>query len=454
VLAAELAGDLDTSLLHQLLGDDGLTQVISRRERADAAARIIQHKGGPDGDGLAEARKTLAVLRAEAERINSPDVYCQPISSLLAHTLIRREYLQGIANGEGKALGGQSRGDNFRSSLQWLQTHLKLRIDLDPAVIDSAAPKAKEIAGAGQVKAGTLSPAMMLQLELIAAGLPRSDLPAPDSLLVFYARSILAFGVLCSLRMQDMDEIELVQRDETNPDTVIRGRVRLTKNGEPLELYAPAEGLLGPLSWWPTHLSRVIALGSPFPDYIRPWGSAGQLAASPGFTARGKLAHDRIPDLTKQLLMLAPLRMSAEELKELGIRGHSYHGTFADWATTIGEWPSLFVAQNAGSPYELGFSANDLDLFGNWLSRNQTTEGAANQASPDAGAMRLRYARGHGRSGLRERQLDTRLRLIRIVRCAYDGWTQLHGKSWLHLPRGADAKYILSRHPARVAPID
>ena len=76
------------------------------------------------------------------------------------------------------------------------------------------------------------------------------------------------------------------------------------------------------------------------------------------------------------------------------------------------------------------------------------------RADLSAGAMRLRYARGQGRSGQRERQLDTRLRLVRIVRRACDNWSLLHGKSWLHLPRGAEAKYILSRHPARVAPSD
>ena len=54
---------------------------------------------------------------------------------------------------------------------------------------------------------------MVAQLELVAMAV-RPDLPSEDSMAVFFARSILAFGVFCSLRGQDIDELKPPKPDE------------------------------------------------------------------------------------------------------------------------------------------------------------------------------------------------------------------------------------------------
>ena len=65
---------------------------------------------------------------------------------------------------------------------------------------------------------------------------------------------------------------------------------------------------------------------------------------------------------------------------------------------------------------------------------------------------RNRYARGEGRTGLRELQRNTRMRLIMLGRRALAQWSAFYGCSWVRLPRGHTAKMICSRGPSEVAP--
>ena len=44
------------------------------------------------------------------------------------------------------------------------------------------------------------------------------------------------------------------------PGRVVRGRAYKTKDGEPLELFAYAEGFAGPFAWLEEHLSDIDAL--------------------------------------------------------------------------------------------------------------------------------------------------------------------------------------------------
>ena len=156
VLASELASKFTPTMCEALLGTDGLRQVTSRAMRAAAVSRVLMSLGGPDGDGLQEAAKALDVLEAESIRICASDPHCLPVSALLAHELVAREHTTGLANGASFSLGGASRGHSFRQGLTWLRDHLRLQIDLSPALLDSAAPNPKSLPGAGTNKAGTV----------------------------------------------------------------------------------------------------------------------------------------------------------------------------------------------------------------------------------------------------------------------------------------------------------
>ena len=166
--------------------------------------------------------------------------------------------------------------------------------------------------GAGREKAGTLPIELVCQFEIIAMAV-RPDLPAADSVLVFYARSILAFGILGSLRVQDLEEITEIKIDHFAPDTVISALVRLSKNGEPLEVFAPAEGILGPFAWWPQHRDLCRRHGNPFPAFVKPHGSRGRLALSPGFKDFGNAGGDDIRDAIKEIAA-AKRRPAREDL--------------------------------------------------------------------------------------------------------------------------------------------
>ena len=453
-LASELATRFSPRMTKNLLGEAGLRQVPGQAERCEAVARVILSHGGPDGDGLAEDIKTLDTLAEHAYQIGAPDPHCQPISSLLAHTLVNREYTRGLTNGASHSLGGASRGHAFRQSLTRLRDHYKLEIDLDPAILDSAAPETSSIPGAGREKAGTLPIHLHALIELIAMG-KRPDLPAEDSVLVFFARSMLAFGILSSLRVQDMEEIERVSLDEYEPDTVICGTVRLSKNGEPIELFAPADGLLGPFHWWPSHRDACIRRGHPFPLHTRPNGSGGALAASPGFEPVGVMTGAHIRSGLAELASLRPLGLAPEQVKALKIKGHTCHGTYCDWMKAVGPWPDLFGC------VEPGFQRHDRDASGHWLSFASTDQeavppppkkGEKRTRSDGRNLMSERYARGAGRSGERAEQLRIRRRLISFARRALQAWCAHWGCSWLRLPLGHESKRILSEPPHLVPP--
>ena len=242
--------------LRQLIHFTTLTRTGLRiRLLVRLIARTVMATGGPDGSGLADAAKALDVLATYAIELRAfdplCDQFCMPVTSALAHLLIAREQAAGLAKGVG-SLGGATRGDSFRKGLTWLRDHLRLPIDLDEALIDSAAPRHKTIPGAGTAKAGTFPFEAICQFEFIARLRPGEKLPdgnEPSPVTLHYARSWLAFGINNSLRVQDCEEIDKVPLDKYEPNTIIHAHVRQSKNTVDLDAFCPAEGFLGPYLW-------------------------------------------------------------------------------------------------------------------------------------------------------------------------------------------------------------
>ena len=206
---------------------------------------------------------------------------------------------------------------------------------------------------------------------------------------------------------------------------VIRGITTVrSKDGLPLYLYAPAEGYLGPWRWWQQHATDMAPRGHALPDFDAS-SAAGPFAASsllPGVMPPAKA----LPAL-RQLCAAAPLRMTAKEFGDLGITGHSIHGTGADMARFIGS--------------ELGFDDADARMLGHWRRDKEAQQPAAaargGQRGRPAGApnargdMERRYTQGAGRRGEEAEQLRVRARLVQAVR---DGLSRF-GSDWWLLPR-------------------
>ena len=149
-------------------------------------------------------------------------------------------------------------------------------------------------------------------------------------MIVRLARSVLLHGLDKSLRVQDLEEIKKILRAPAIPDGTSGLRV-LTKSarlagGTEVEVVSPAFGILGDYAWEPEHTSWCVAMGTPFPSFVKLHGSGGDLRLAQGFrapTERGYLGGDEIRDVLGQLLRLPPLALTAEEVAALRIKGHT-----------------------------------------------------------------------------------------------------------------------------------
>ena len=224
VLALRVASALPVSLQVELLGgENGLRQVPEPAMREEILTRIVTRHAGPQGDALLTAEFALQVLRDEAERSGASDELCMPVSSVLAHRLLLEVQ---------KAPGGSAAsGERLLKGMTWLHEKFKLLIDLDPAVVGPAVPPPGSGKRAPRGKAGTLPLQATMTLETIAAD------PRPSQAR-FIARSLLAFGLDQSVRVQDMARVK-VRRDRYTPDTVSSGTtVTASKDGTVLDLSA------------------------------------------------------------------------------------------------------------------------------------------------------------------------------------------------------------------------
>jgi len=212
-----------------------------------------------------------------------------------------------------------------------------------------------------------------------------------------------------------------------------------------MDIFAPAEGILGKLEWLEQHLGDVEANGGwLFPDYTGSFGHRSNLLKAVSLCPNTVLPKGGISKIAKSLFSLSPLGWSAADLKESGATGHSFHGSLSDVARQIG--PAADTRPfPAPSGLRLGFSDSDVNKFGHWLRDDAAKAGAAATARECAKGPRLEslphniarhYTSGSGRDGKRIRQLDVRKRLIRYLRAAVDHWAA-EGRHWTEIPDGS-----------------
>lgn len=437
-------------------GERGEEQCPDPVERAELIGRTIRVRSGSEGDRIAGLRTFLMKARTYAmtrKGVAAPEVdaFLFPMSLALSHQIVfwehERATREGMEDGGGSK-GGSSVGNSVRDEII-LAAKMRWPVDGDKDSLAGAAPPASKSC---RKKAGVLPIAMRCQLEEYARGMHVTDLPplAAD-VLVFYARSLLAAGLDQSVRVGEGIAVELFP-DEREPYEVMRGRAAMGKDNAPIELYAPAEGILGRYEWYGDHLERCLRNGQVFPKWVKPHGSKGCILKAKGLT--DKIAtRDDIRGAFKTIMQRAPLSLTKAELDEINPQGHTMHATPPEWARSITSKPRL----ETPLPEALasGFSSEDCDALGHWLrDENAKTEATAAQAAANAqpsqarreaaiaslpgnrtqrGAMRIYYGAAGAlanRTSERFIQLDVRQRLIHTVRHA------MQGKDWQSMPRG------------------
>ena len=439
--AAEwLADELPSRVVFELLGGEhGLAQVPEEAARRQALVDVLKLKGGADGSSLGNARRALARLRLFAFERGRSDGGL-PASPVFLNLFLKWVDERALSAGRGSQ-GGTTVCSGVRSGLLFLERHLGVPVPVSSIVAEAAAPPGRK--RRRERGSGSLPIKLYCHFEVLASSLTAS--PAR-----FYARSIL-LGLLSSLRFVDILRAHVCAFEDPK---VVMLVTAFSKDGAPLDVYLPAEGFLGELTWWPEHRDALLGKSYLLPAFSAPRGHAGDILFASGSLPRVAPREHA----TKSLYSLsaqAPLSMGADGWKTLGCTPHSSHGSPADMGTVISN----------RAPPDIAFDAEDCNEISHWrrLARADNGDGdlvlddsiahlgarpgaarrrghagaggAPRAAAPPAVAaddlsMRVRYTAGSNREGRRRAQLRVRRRWIAAVR---RGLLRF-GRPWTELP--------------------
>ena len=424
---ATLLSELPPAAAEAVLGKHAATQVPDPARRRELAVALLRGKAGPKGDRARKALRAWRLLRdtAKARGLMAGGL---PASAALVADIVRGELerAQGEATG---SQGGNTVGGTVRDGFLWLQEVAGQPIDAKNALVEAAAQAEAGDTPNDVRHAGTLPIAVQCAFEEVAV-------EKQWSVHRTIARSLLCTVFAHHIRCNDALNTRIFP-DERDPTGVLRGRTRVrSKKSPPIQLYAPAEGFLGPYEWLEEHLRELDGL-----KYCLPAVDAknGRPSAStrllPGVMAeRHVLTAFR--DILEHSSFVFPSTPKAF-YEEWGLRGHSPHSTGSDMCRFAGE--------------RAGFTETDAREAGHWLRDKNAPQadprrvpGAPTRGMPDGrpcsrGSMSLRYSQGNGRRGEREAQLDVRARLIELVRKGLALW----GRPWQELPPGTDDWEVL-----------
>ena len=427
-------------------GPQAVAQMGGTVAAAAMAAAVLRTNAGRDGGKLYECLKAIAYIEGFARAKGQP---AWPVSTGLAWLLVAGEHVRATRDAKGKR-GGASVGDRLRGLFIFMNK-IRMPIEVDKVVLASAAP-APSSAGNNDGSAATIPPLWWCQIEHVAAGSGAS----PQR---FWARSILLAGLGVSLRVADGVRVKLAMGLGPHGEDVVVVDAKLpsssaSKDGISILAFATTEGLLGPLTWAPSHVRDCAELGQVFPAWDGPRGCQGNFALATSLK-REVVNPSKIMRPLAAVVADAPACVSAEEMEEVGARGHSFHGTPSDLAAVVGPAPSLpFIVEDRDKP---GFDRAAVNGLGHWLRLHGAVHderpaddvvraavtgvgraaGTANTRADQVG----RYQRGTGRDGDKVTQLKLRSRLVRIMRAAIAHYAP---EGWWKLPRGALSRLILA----------
>jgi hypothetical protein len=400
----------------------GAGDLLAPVDRAWQVRDALLEKSGTRGDILIDVAKFLVFARAFARGMGWPGIP-MPMRAGVFAIMVRGKHALATAAAVG-ARGGETVGARFRATGISMANNLCFPIEYDHPAVWGAAPSAK--AGGGRQRVAATAP---LKLSIHVMRKAREAQPSPGR---FTARSAV-FSELTGSRVQEAERLELML-DEQDPEGVMRGYCYMAKDGEPIELFAPARDYLGRIDWWREHVEESMQLkgergGVAFRRWHGPHGCKSDIYKAAGLLAE-VASRGEIRDAIFAVWAQPPLSLGKAQRKLAGVRGHSLHGSAPDAMGFIGEHPVV--------PYELaedlkrGFTAQDVRRGGNW--RREASQGpqaptrvgrapAEPPGAPDARAQSEHvYGRGEGRLSDRRQQISVRMRLCRFVETALRAW--------------------------------
>jgi hypothetical protein len=436
-VARLLAADAPGVILELIGGSVSEAQLLPEERQAVLRMALLT-RAGSDGDMLVGVLKTHHFLRGfeAARRLALPGFSVFPMSTGLAALIIGGEHARCVAAGVGSRKGVTG-GDNLRKELRNMRV-VGYPLSLDGLAVESAAPRAK--AGGGRASVAALMPLKVVLFHEWMCGARTDEIVAAcfevgknrtwgnAFCMRFLARS-LKLSETVSARLKDCERVEFF-RDEREPRRVVRGRAYKTKDGEPLELFAYAEGFLGPFEWLEEHLRDIAEIGQSFPRWSGGYGSVGDPLRADRLLPEAA-ERSEIAAALGALWKAPPLSLSKEDLKRLALKGHCLHARDSDLMRAIGEHP--VVAYPLAADLRRGFTRTERRAAGHWLrdksepDEQPLAQRGAGPAAPGGAAaarddMEDYYSRGEGREGERAEQLRLRLRLARFVRAALVHW--------------------------------
>ena len=386
--------------------------------------KLLRAKGGAEGTAAANGLRAWRLLQDAADRKGLAN-HGLPASPALIAEIVLAELARAIRAGTG-GRGGATVGTTIQSGFAFLQK-LGLPVVADHPVVLAAAVPPPSSEPRRLKHAGSMPLKIQLQLETLAAA-------KKWSVARTIARALLVSSFIHHVRLNDALNNRM-SADEYHPDEVVRGCTTVSsKDGLPLELYAPAEGWLGPLDWLGEHMREMGERRHALPAFeSSPTGCPSRATRlMPGVMPQAHALKS-----LRDLCSMAPLCMSEAEFNALNLTTHSPHGTGSDMGRFMG--------------LSRGWSEPMCRQLGHWLRDKNAPQadprkvpGAPTRGVPDGapcarGIMSLRYSQGGGRRGERQEQLEVRAALIQSVRKGL----RLFGKHWTKLPAGLEDWDIL-----------
>ena len=453
----DLMSIMDETAQRRMAGCSGGPSQLSGEDLESVVRAQLEGVVGADGQTGRTAAKNLAFLqgfeRARDER--SPGGFSLwPLEASTAAIIIKgvheRAVAKSAAGGSGSR-GGETVGHAFRASLKLIVSKLGYPMVGPKELLERVAPTPSQ-AGGDESQSATLALKLIACLEELAAT-PLRDLArridadgrakgknycgAKAAPVVRRIARSLVIGGLGSLRMEEMVDLSL----HLDPEGVITGTVGKAKDGQPLRVFVPAEGVLGPLGWAREHTEECCA-GEPegvaFRAWTGPHGAKGDVCKASA-SSEYVVSKDHLVQAVYRLWSFPPCELSDEDRQLWSYSTHAFHGTWTDVARMVGENPTFWFEVSPG--VAKGFSMDDVEALGHWrrlakYGAPRNSPGSKRKRSPgDAPAMALRYSSGIGRVGEREEQIRVRSRVIALVRAALEAW----GQPWSRLPLGVHA---------------
>ena len=271
------------------------------------------------------------------------------------------------------ARSGSTVGGTIREGFEWLEAVLKLPIEARSDVVEAAAgpPPAPMGARRAVKQPASVPPCIHLHLEVLASA-------AAWSVTRTQARELLTKSTVQHVRLNEALNAQ-TWVDASNASVILGRSTARSKDGMALDLFAPAEGWLGPLdsiSWWLEHAAEMRSRDGTWPDF----SASGPKVAQARALKAGVLPRAKALPMLRAICALEPLCMGAEEFDALCITMHSFHGSGPDLVRFLGA--TAGVTQS--------FTEIDIRRIGHWLrDRNAPEEtvtrvgrhrvGAANQ---------------------------------------------------------------------------